>query len=319
MNEHVTFFGVNGSTTEAQTHRCTVAVGPEEKDLYVATRGRHNNLLGSEASFGDRRDYAGFLQDLRDRVRDTGGGVVVEVDGRSSEVTFHSVGTGSGPPPNFLLRLVPGGGTDREEIREDPQRLRLNRWEHLVVPVNRRAGEQLGQLRSLLKELSPAVETLLLDTLRNPSLEVRLSRVEECLDLASPRTRGTSTRPAGEGDRSRWRWGDLLNPKSWRVGWVATVASVLAVLVFLFWLWAQHRWFFEDRTGEAPVAQTVSVSDATPETGQQASAEDGALEGSGDEEQGGEDPRDKQPAKGEGQKAPTGSDKRTKQMVPEKP
>ena len=180
MVERVTFFGVNGPEQGASSHRLDVKGTPGPQVILAWTAGPAGPLAdGLDTTSEMRTSSGGFGAWLRD----SGGGVMAEIYTHSDTVRLHRSAPDGEGDIQRVIRLSPFAGAEPLLLVQDVEEFRLGRGEHLLVPVSARAEERMMELQKLLAEMGPDVEALVLHTLRSPSIETRLGRLEEALEL----------------------------------------------------------------------------------------------------------------------------------------
>lgn len=286
MTERVTFFGERGPEQVGRSHRFE---DPEGRCTLLAWTRRAGPALAVETI--DGRGHRPSDSDIRDFLGESGGGVLAEVRqgegsapasaegfGRAT-VHLHWEGGGGGEARRAIL-LSPFAGASEIDLARAQEGLELRLGEHLLLPVSPAAEERLFLLQDLLSAMGRDVEALILHTLRSPSLDTRLGRLEEALALdrsgASAAARWWSPRgsrraraavaPArtgvqGAGRRRRW----LSRPVGLVL--VGLVILLLAAAVWLL-LWPPSDphapggpW-----TREAPVGLENGTTGGTGET-----------------------------------------------------
>lgn len=198
MTERVTFFGERGPEQVGRSHRFE---DPEGRCTLLAWTRRAGPAPAVETV--DVRGYRPSDSDIRDLLGESGGGVLAEVRqgegsapasaggfGRAT-VYVHWEGGGGGEARRAIL-LSPFAGAGEVDLTGARNGVELRRGEHLLLPVSPAAEERLFQLQDLLSAMGRDVEALVLHTLRSPSLDTRLGRLEEALALDRS---GASTAP----------------------------------------------------------------------------------------------------------------------------
>ena len=120
-------------------------------------------------------------RDIRHAVEQSGGGLFVEAfeesGGRRLKVT--RVPRGEFQPPKEFALLAPGRAPGRLEADGDIHQLPAG--SHALVPVNEDAAKHLWELIGQLSWLPLDIESLVLNAIRRPSLDARVSKLESKL------------------------------------------------------------------------------------------------------------------------------------------
>jgi|GEM_PF-3416317 len=269
MVERVTFFGEKGPEQKQQSQRLEVE-GPDGLRVLLAWTAKPSNPFSNLPD--SNVDVRGLTDELVARIREQGGGILVEVHPGTGTVRIHRGVTNGRDGIHQTIRLSPFGGTGEHALTGDVEELQLERGEHLLVPVSVRAEERLLQLRDLLGEMGPDMEALVLNTLRSPSLDARLGRLEEALELdrsGAPTTSGRTRRKRkrskvlAEPDRTGGRRAARSRRRPGLLGVILAVLVVGLVLVAT-WLFLKHRGEMGGAaTTPAPAAATTTEP-ATP-------------------------------------------------------
>jgi len=207
MDSPITFFGTR--TQIAQQLKQIDAIGPDRP---------HRILLFAQVPFHDTsRESQRFDENeqitpwFHDRIRELmrrGGGTFAHLtpDGRGGWTVGVERGPFEGYRPAHRALLLRAEGSP-VEISLDGSLHRLEPGQHLLVPVDEEAQRRLLNLAENLRDLGEDLETLIFDTLRRPSLDYRLSLLEE--------QRQPEPAPA------RWwpRWMPRLPFLEWLRGW----------------------------------------------------------------------------------------------------
>lgn len=197
MTEKVTFFGEQGPKQMEQSHRLEY---PERRRTVIAWSRKAGPALDGYAT--DARGYGPSCSEVLERLREYGGGVVADVclgersgpgsaEGSDRATVDLHWDAGGGEARRAIL-LSPFAGASEIDLTRAQEGLELRLGEHLLLPVSPAAEERLFQLQDLLSDMGRDVEALILHTLRSPSLDTRLGRLEEALALERS---GVSTAP----------------------------------------------------------------------------------------------------------------------------
>lgn len=250
MTERVTFFGDKGPEQSRRSHRLEVETfeGPR---ILLAWTGRPGTLPGAEADA--EAGYRDLVGRLSEEVRELGGGVLAEVQPTSGTVRLHRLPVNGQGDVRRAIRLCPFTGDAEVDLNREVEELQLRRGEHLIVPVSSRAEERMLQLRDLLGDMGPDVEALVLHTLRSPSLEARLGRLEEAVEL----DRSGRSRAPWWSRRGRQRAKAAVRPAGEGAGWAAQRSRrpgplTMVLLVLLVLLLLAAGWFALGNGDEAP-------------------------------------------------------------------
>jgi hypothetical protein len=178
MHERVTFFyprsgtvaeprlldaTLNGRTAQAlMWSRCAPSAGP------------------SRAFFPGRGTAAPSVAELADELFAAGGGLLVAAPTDPAAETTLEIRLARAQgfePAESLLVLRPGTSPLPRPLAGG--RLALANGEHALIPVDRGAESQLGKLHEVLGCLPRELSALILETITQPSLDYRLSVLEE--------------------------------------------------------------------------------------------------------------------------------------------
>jgi len=180
MAEHVTFFGDKGPEQQRRSQRLEIE-DSQGLHILLAWTARTGRPLDDLLTTGI--EYRDLVDEVTTRIRNQGGGILAEIQPASGMVRLHRGSTNGQNGIHQVIRLSPFDGAGDYALTREVEELRLGRGEHLLIPVSARAEERLLQLRELLGEMGPDVEALVLHTLRSPSTETRLDRLEEALEI----------------------------------------------------------------------------------------------------------------------------------------
>lgn len=214
MTERVTFFGEKGPEQSERSHRLELET-PEGRWVLLAWTGRP--ARSGDLDSGDEAEYRELVGRLSDQVRQLGGGILAEVQPTSGRVRLHRLPVNGQGDVHRAIRLSPFTGDGEVDLNREVEELQLRRGEHLIVPVSPRAEERMLQLRDLLGGMGPDVEALVLHTLRSPSIEARLGRLEEAVEL----DRSGRSRAPRWSRRGRRRAKATAQPAREGAGWAA--------------------------------------------------------------------------------------------------
>ncbi len=196
MHERVTFFYPRQEET------------PEPRRIDAQLDGRPAQVLvwsrqtpGAEPWWSflkGRRRNPPTLGDLETQLRNAGGGLMVTAPSEPPpelpvEIALFS--STASRAARYLL-LAPSGGAPVWRPLQN-ERLLLAPGQHLVIPVDPEAEDLLGKLVVSLGGLPRELSALILETITRPSLDYRLSVVEEHIFPTSGRVA-----PAGSGSAS---------------------------------------------------------------------------------------------------------------------
>lgn len=153
----------------------TYCVDIDSTRLYAYSRKPLQSRLLKQAA--DRKELDRAQTDLRSAISQSGGGVIVTATPETNDVRvgFDWIGPNSDGGREFVV-LSPG-----RPPRFDQGDQRLSAGSHVVVPVDQDAEEALHQFIEDLAWLSPDLESLVLNSIRRPSIDARLNRVEHKL------------------------------------------------------------------------------------------------------------------------------------------
>lgn len=176
MNENTTFFR-NRNEDSGETYQFSLKTAHGSQGFSVYCR---RPLQSKWFSDGDsaQRDAASFSKKLHEVVATKGGGgVVVTVSGENGRRTVEvkQVGRDAVAPANRFVMLAPGIPAQFLPIAAKHQ---LPPGTHAIVPIDADAEERLAGFVEQLPWFSPDFETLVLNAIRRPSLDARLSSVE---------------------------------------------------------------------------------------------------------------------------------------------
>jgi hypothetical protein len=176
MNESATFFR-NRKEDQGETYQFCVKTGSEIYRFSVYSRRplQSRRFVDQEIA---QKDVSGFAKKVCEEVeKDGDGGLVVIVSGeeRARSVEVRRLGPDLAEPARRFAVLIPGMPADFRQIQE---KHRVPPGTHAIVPVDAAAEERLAAFVEQLPWFSPDFGSLVLNALRRPSLDARLSDVE---------------------------------------------------------------------------------------------------------------------------------------------
>jgi hypothetical protein len=156
--------------------------GPESRCLVqVFSRQTIQSSQLRDQTFKDDKALETIINSLYDEVGKLGkGGLVVSTIFRAKESRqwvqiVPATGSSFKAPGSYLL-LEPGHPPQLKKLDQTP--INIKDGAHLIVPVDETAQGKLKSLLEYLRWYSPDLESLVLNTIRQPSLERRLERIE---------------------------------------------------------------------------------------------------------------------------------------------
>jgi len=176
MNENATFFR-NRDEDSGETYQLSLKTARGLQGFSVYCRRPLQSKWFSDRDLA-QRDVAGFSKRLQEVVATKGGGgIVVTVSGEDGRRTVEvkQIGGEMVAPASRFVMLAPGLPAQFVPIAATRK---LPPGTHAIVPINADAEERLAGFVEQLPWLSPDFEALVLNAIRRPSLDVRLSNVE---------------------------------------------------------------------------------------------------------------------------------------------
>jgi hypothetical protein len=181
MQERVTlFYRRHGAAPEPRLLRATVDGRPGHALLWHC-RAAAGGAKGKRAKGQkDQRALAPSVEELERELSAAGGGLLLAgsldpaTDGSLRIAVIAAPGW---QPAQQLLSIRPGRPPAARPLADCL--LALDPGEHLIVPVDRAAEEQLGVLREGLGCLPREISALVFETIAQPSLDYRLSVLED--------------------------------------------------------------------------------------------------------------------------------------------
>ena len=187
MNDLLTFFR-NRQSDGGKEQRIRI----ELKDslhflLFYTKQLLDDGFYQEKLSTGNPAIYTAFKANLRESMRQSGGGLLVEEnrsDGRLI-VEISKVGeenVGGFEPPQTIFCIEYGGELRSYPFTNISLRLPLARDAHLIIPVDTEAEAHFRSFRENYSSWFPAdFETNMLHILRRPSLDLRIERLERII------------------------------------------------------------------------------------------------------------------------------------------
>ncbi|HEX2835312.1 MAG TPA: hypothetical protein VHW00_20020 [Thermoanaerobaculia bacterium] len=174
MND-ATFFR-NPSADTGDTYAFRLKAEEEEYRFFVYSRRRISSANFTDRET-DRKEVQALQKDVTNILRSHGGGIMVLVwgAGLNQRVEVKTVNGTAIAAPSTCTILPPGRSPYPLKI-DGPQR--IDAGAHLIVPIDQESETQLQSVLNLLKWFSPDFESLVLNAMRRPSLDVRINKVE---------------------------------------------------------------------------------------------------------------------------------------------
>ena len=134
--------------------------------------------------------YPQYRENLIQEIQKNGGGLLVEAKflDRGCEVSFLVLITedqnDTCQPPQNVFYIEYGGHLEERPLTGEP--LSLPQFAHIVLPVDAEAEENFRFFRKYSSWFPADFETVMLNLLRKPSLDLRLERLERIIDDKFP-------------------------------------------------------------------------------------------------------------------------------------
>ncbi len=178
MRSVVTFFR-SRERDPGKTYRLTVARGGELLLLEVYTaKPIRSSLLNDDRSYKNHNKYNDFFRDLEQKVGEVGGCIVVTGTAAGGQAIRIIANQSSGYiPPRHVMLL--DSGREPKSLEYQDRKINLLPRSHLVLPVHEAAENKLNSFVGDLSWFSKDLESLVLNGIRRPSLDVRVERLEE--------------------------------------------------------------------------------------------------------------------------------------------
>lgn len=186
------------------------------------------------------------------------GGVAVTIDPAGSKAIVDTKGTGSYQPPQRILRL---SIDQRAEWINVPYEFELSLGDHLLVPVDKKSQDVLVEFHKSLEYLPADCAINVLNSIRRPSLELRVARLERAAKFGPQQEKGRESGLAKQ-DPSWWR--RLRNRFLKPIGPRWLMPLLLTVLAFAAGMYVRPFLPFQNFPEEKPVRQVERRNEKPP-------------------------------------------------------
>lgn len=184
--------------------------GPRDHNGLVAYQHQAESRSWFAYSVGDPANAADT--DLV-KILQQQGGVIVQIDAQVAGAPKMIVGTWKGvsyEPPGALMVLHIDHGPDWVELKAGTREIPLESGDHVLLPLDRDCQHTLENLRRDLEYLPLDYEMTILNVLRRPSLEWRVSRLERAIRSGRPASDAPVSSPVeAKPSGVRFRWSNL--------------------------------------------------------------------------------------------------------------
>ncbi|MFO1429794.1 MAG: hypothetical protein U1F76_06595 [Candidatus Competibacteraceae bacterium] len=191
MNEIITFFR-NFEQDQGRTYRLIIQLPDKAYSLSIYSRlFFQKSEFFSDQEFKDTESYYAYKAQLINLIGQSNGGFLVEVrDGNEHlEIKIQAIGAAESEgwsPPRQVFYLEPGYRLTERPFDGTELDLKLSKDSHLILPVDEDAEKHFRSFRENYSSWFPAdFEPIMLNLLRQPTLDLRVARLEEKLEEKS--------------------------------------------------------------------------------------------------------------------------------------
>ena len=153
--------------------------------LFYSKKDLDENFYIEKINAKNQAIYTAFKANLRNSMRESGGGLLVEEKPAcdSLDVVISILGAGDYfDPPKAIYYIEYGGYLYERAFTEDALRLPLAKDAHIILPVDAVAECHFRSFREHYSSWFPTdFETNMLNLLRRPSLDLRIERLERII------------------------------------------------------------------------------------------------------------------------------------------
>ena len=260
MNETATFFR-NRNEDSGETYQFLVKTENGSHRFSVYARRPMQSKLFQDQEIR-QKEFGTFLKNAGEAVEARGeGGLIVMVSGEAQtrSVEVRQAGSTVAEPASQFLILIPGIPAHFLPIK---LKHKVRPGAHAIVPVDAEAEQRLAAFVEQLPWFSPDFEALVLNALRRPSLDARLSAVER-------RLFGQSVESKEENAVVRaWKWvvarARLSKPALYAFA-AFIVLALVADATYLFYRWNPKIQKVQDQTATVPAGGGTAMT-GTPAT-----------------------------------------------------